>query len=89
MAWFKEVLIWVLAFHYMLYDHIAGGMHAVAAIFKAPQTEPIFPIAVTRNSFNNEFNLVEGGIRTCLSYLTSRRSDDPTLAIPRGQFNPP
>jgi hypothetical protein len=71
MAWFKEVFIWVLAFYYVLYDHIAGAIRALVAVFKPPQAEPILPIAVTRNSFNNEFNPVEGGIRTCLGYLTS------------------
>jgi len=88
MAWFKEVLIWVLALYYVLYDHIAGAIRTLVAVFKAPHAEPILPIAVTRNSFNNEFNPVEGGIRTCLGYLTSTRSDDPTSAIPWVQFNP-
>ena len=85
MAWFKEVLIWVLAFYYVLYDHIAGVIRAIVTVFTPPQAEPILPIAVARNSFNNEFNPVEGGIRTCLGYLTSTRSDDPTSAI---LFNP-
>ena len=66
MAWFKEVLIWVLAFYYVLYDHTAGVIRAIVTVFKPPQAEPILPIAVARNSFNNEFNPVEGGIRTCL-----------------------
>jgi hypothetical protein len=88
MAWFKEVLIWVLAFYYVVYDHIAGAIRALVAVFKPLHAEPILPVAVTRNSFNNEFNPVEGGIRTCLGYLTSTRSDDPTPAIPWVQFNP-
>ena len=88
MAWFKEVLIWVLAFYYVLYDHIAGAIRTLVAVFKPPQVGPILPIAVTRNSFNSEFNPVEGGIRTCLGYLTSTRSDDPPSAIPWVQFNP-
>ena len=88
MAWFKEVLIWVLAFYYVLYDHIAGAIRTLVAAFKPPQVGPILPIAVTRNSFNSEFNPVEGGIRTCLGYLTSTRSDDPPSAIPWVQFNP-
>jgi len=88
MAWFKEVFVWVLAFYYVLYDHIAGAIRTFVAVFKPPQAEPILPIAVTRNSFNNEFNPVEGGIRTRLGYSTSTRSDDPTSAIPWVQFNP-
>ena len=88
MAWFKEVLTWALAFYYVLYDHIAGAIRALVAVFKPLQAEPILPIAVARNSFNNKFNPVEGGIRTCLGYLTSTRSDDPASAIPWVQFSP-
>lgn len=62
MARFKEVLIWVLAFYYVLLhcDHIAGAIRAAIAVFEAPQAEPILPIAVNRSSFNNEFNPAVG-----------------------------
>jgi hypothetical protein len=66
----------------VLYDHIAEAICVAIAVFKAPQAEPILPIAVNRSSFNNEFNPVEGGIRMCLSYLTRTRSDDLISAIP-------
>jgi len=58
MAWFKEVFVWALASYCVLYNHITGVICALVVIFKASQTEPILPIAVTRNSFNNEFNPV-------------------------------
>ena len=78
MAWFKEVLTWVLAFSYVLYDHIARAIRPIVAVFKAgPQAEPILSIAVTRNSFNNEFNPVQSGIITYLGYLTSTRPTQP------------
>ncbi|KIM36160.1 hypothetical protein M413DRAFT_31913 [Hebeloma cylindrosporum] len=62
MAWYQGVLSWLIAFYYVLYDHIASAIRAVVAVFKTGQGEPILPIAVTRNSFNGEFNPVMGGI---------------------------
>ena len=88
MALFKGVLTWFLALYYVLYDHIARAIRAFVAIFKAPQAEPILPIAVTRNSFNKEFNPVEGGIRMFLGYRLITHADRCTPAIPWVQFNP-
>jgi hypothetical protein len=68
MARFNDLLIWVIAIYHALYDLISRDIRAALAIFKAPQAGPLLPIAVTRESFGNEFDPVEGGIRKCLVF---------------------
>jgi hypothetical protein len=65
MIWLKELLLWVLAIYLALYDLIARAFRTAIAIFKAPQSGPLLPIAMTPDSFNNEFNPFEDGLRTC------------------------